>query len=345
MNSFRILSLSLLILFFSCEKRNAKDPEPNDTVTSNFTISFGSCNNQNIPNQLWDPILLNKPDLFLWGGDIIYSDTYDMKIMKNSYQTMKHDSSYMNFKEKIPVLGTWDDHDYGLNDGGAAYIKKDSVQQIFLDFFDAGTNDPRRKQHGIYFSKAYQIGDKSINIIMLDTRYFRTELTIDPKGKKKYIPNSDNEGTILGAEQWTWLEEVLTNSKANFNVIVSSIQFLSDQHGFETWGNMPNQVLKMKEILAKTKAKGVIILSGDRHLAEISKVNVQGMTYPLIDFTSSGMTHSYVSYSGEVNPYRVSEVVVQKNFGILRFDLKKNEVNMEIRGEGNQLFESYHQKY
>jgi alkaline phosphatase D len=335
----------MLILLFSCEKRNIKIPEPNDAVTNNFTISFGSCNNQNIPNPLWDPIVLNKPDLFLWGGDIIYSDTYDMKVMKNSYQTMKNDSSYMNFKEKIPVLGTWDDHDYGLNDGGASYSKKDSVQQIFLDFFDTDANDQRRKQRGIYFLKAYQIGDAWINIIMLDTRYFRTELTKDPKGKKRYIPNSNDEGTILGAGQWTWLEEVLTKSKANFNVIVSSIQFLSDQHGFETWGNMPNEVLKMKDILAKSGAKGVIILSGDRHLAEISKVDVEGMAYPLIDFTSSGMTHSYSSYAGEVNPYRVTEVVSQKNFGVLRFDLKKNEVNMEIRGEGNELYESYTQKY
>ena len=315
------------------------------TEVNDFVISFGSCNNQYIPNQLWGPILLNKPDLFIWAGDIIYCDTYDMNLMKDNYQKMKHDTSYMNFKEKIPVLGTWDDHDYGLNDGGASYSKKDSVQQIFLDFFDADANDQRRKQRGIYFSKTYQIGEASIKVIVLDTRYFRSELTKDPTGKNRYIPNSDSEITMLGAAQWTWLEEVLTNSKSNFNIIVSSIQFLSDQHGFETWGNMPNEVLKMKHLLVKTGAKGVIILSGERHLAEISKVSVSGMTYPLIDFTSSGMTHSYTSYSGEINPYRVSEVIFQKNFGLLRFDLKQNEVNMEIRGEGNQLFDSYIQKY
>ena len=87
---------------------------------------------------------------------------------------------------------------------------------IFLDFFDASTNDPRRKQQGIYFSKAYQIGDKRINVIILDTRYFRSELTKDSAGQKRYIPNKHNEGTILGAAQWAWLEEVLSNSKANF---------------------------------------------------------------------------------------------------------------------------------
>jgi alkaline phosphatase D len=69
------------------------------------------------------------------------------------------------------------------------------------------------------------------------------------------------------------------------------------------------------------------------------------MNYPLIDFTSSGMTHSYDTFKGESNPYRVSEVVSKKNFGILRIDLTNNLVKMEIRGENNALFQSYIQKY
>ena len=31
---------------------------------------------------------------------------------------MKNDSAYINFTKKVPIIGTWDDHDYGLNDGG-----------------------------------------------------------------------------------------------------------------------------------------------------------------------------------------------------------------------------------
>ncbi len=294
---------------------------------------------------MWDPILSNEPQVFIWGSDIIYSDTYDMSIMSNAYQKMKNDSAYMNLKENLSVLGVWDEHAYGLNDGGANYSQKDSVQQIFLDFFDVDSLDNRRKQKGIYNSKLFKIDDYSINIILLDTRYFRSELTKDPEGKKRYIPNNNSESTMLGTEQWNWLENELTSSKANFNIIMSSIQFLSYEHGFESWGNMPNEINKMEEILAGSNAKGIILLSGDRHIAEISKANVPGMTYPLIDFTSSGMTHSYDTFKGESNPYRVSEVVSKKNFGILRIDLTNNLVKMEIRGENNALFQSYIQKY
>ncbi len=296
-------------------------------------------------NILWKEILKNKPDIFVWGGDIIYCDTEDMQFMKKNYEQQKKDSSYQNFLKKVPVIGTWDDHDYGVNDGGSSYVKKDTVQNLFLDFFDIDSLDTRRLQKGVYFSKDINLGENAVKILVLDTRYFRSDLTIDSTGVKRYIPNTYGQGTMLGELQWKWLEKELKTSKANFNIIVTSIQFLSKEHGFETWGNMPHEVAKMKEIISNSQAKGVIFLSGDRHIAEISKDNIAQLNYPLIDITSSGMTHSYTSFQGEPNQYRIGNVVAQKNFGILHFNFESNTVSMEIRGENNILYESYVQKY
>jgi len=332
------------LFLFSCN--NSKESKKlEDSASNQFILSFGSCNNQNLKNKMWDEILKNKPDVFVWGGDIVYADTEDMNLMKKIYEIQKNDFSYINFKKYIPVIGTWDDHDYGLNDGGIEYAKKDSVQQIFLDFFDVGKLDQRRVQQGVYHSRKYFVGKNTINIIVLDTRYFRTGLTKDTTGVKRFTPNDYGEGSILGKTQWLWLENELNNTKANFNIIVSSIQFLSFEHGFESWGNMPHEVDKLKQIIVNSKAKGVIILSGDRHIAEISKDTISGLNYPLIDFTSSGLTHSYTAYKGEPNKFRMTKVVADKNFGILKFDLEKNQVTMEIRGENNVLYESISQKY
>ena len=315
------------------------------TEKNDFVLSFGSCNNQNVQNNLWSPILSHDPDVFIWGGDIIYSDTEDMSFMAKNYHKMKRDSSYVHFKKQVPILGTWDDHDYGLNDGGVHYSQKDSVQQLFLDFFDIPVDDPRRTQKGIYYAQNFEVGESSIKIIILDTRFFRSDLSKDPSGEKRYIPNDSNEITMLGESQWKWLETELTDSKAQFNIIMSSIQFLSYEHGYESWGTMPREVKKMENILVKSKARGIILLSGDRHIAEISSKAIEGLDYPLIDMTSSGMTHSYDSFKGEPNAYRLTEVVAQKNFGILRFDFDKNLVKMEIRGEENTLFRAIEQKY
>lgn len=336
MTYFKTLFLIFLTIS-SCNKIAEKE--------NSFTISFGSCNNQVLENKLWPDIKKSNPDVWIWGGDIIYSDTEDMNFMELNYNKQKSDTAYLNFIKNVDVLGTWDDHDYGLNDGGIEYTQKATAQKLFLDFLNVPLNDVRRQQKGIYFAKDYLINNNSIKIILLDTRYFRTQLTKDTLTSKRYKPNVYGEGSILGEKQWKWLENELKNSEATFNIIVSSIQFLSTEHGFESWGNMPHEVDKFENLLISTKAKNIIILSGDRHISEISKKDIEGLNYPLIDFTSSGMTHSYTSFKNEPNKFRIVDVVSEKNFGILRFDFNTNSVKMEIKGENNAVFQTFEQKY
>ena len=108
---------------------------------------------------------------------------------------------------------------------------------------------------------------------------------------------------------------------------------------------MPHEIDKLENLLKTTKAKNTIILSGDRHISEISKKEIKDLKYPLIDFTSSGLTHSYTGFTAESNKYRVSNVVSKKSFGLLKFDFKNSKVNMEMRGENNKLYEAFIQKY
>lgn len=346
MNYFKSVAL-LFLLIFSCK---TSEKQKNNALVSkqtnaDFVIAFGSCNNQTLPNTLWSAIEKNKPTIWIWGGDVIYTDTYDMAFMAENYRKQKNNADYADFSKKVEVLGTWDDHDYGLNDGGVEYPKKAEAQQLFLDFLDVAKNDVRRKQEGVYFAKDYNVNNKQIKIILLDTRYFRTALTADNETEKRFKPNPYGEGTMLGETQWKWLKNELQNSKAAYNIIVSSIQFLAGEHGFETWGNMPHEAAKLENLIKSSGAKNAIILSGDRHISEISKKEIDGLGYPLIDFTSSGLTHSYSDFKGEPNKYRLGNVVSKKSFGILNFDFINKSVTMEIRGENNVVFETYTQNY
>ena len=333
----KYLPLLFLFLFTGAGCKRSEHPD--------LVIAFGSCSNQRVENKMWSPILANQPELFVWGGDIVYSDTEDMERMRKAYDEFKKDSAYSQFAKETKITGTWDDHDYGLNDGGAEWKHKDSVQQILLDFLDVGNDDPRRTRKGVYHKQVIQVGDKTVKILLLDTRYYRSGLTKDPSGQKRYVPNPYGEGTMLGEEQWSWLDQELSDSSTDFNLIVSSIQFLSGEHGFETWANMPHEVDRMISLIRKHKPRGVIFLTGDRHIAEISRMDVKKLPYPLIDFTSSGMTHSYESFSGEPNRYRATEVVSAKNFGLLKFHMKEGRVDLEIRGENNEILESLSQTY
>lgn len=340
-------SFLLFFIVSSCKTNGNKQNEAENTkaVSIDFSIAFGSCNNQVLPNVMWNEVLKNKPDVWIWGGDIIYSDTEDMSLMAKNYKIQKAQPDYVNFIKKVEVLATWDDHDYGLNDGGKEYSKKVEAQSLFLDFIDVDKADKRRDQEGVYFAKNYTIDDKTIKIIILDTRYFRTALTRDTITKKRYKPNTYGNGSMLGEIQWEWLKNQLQNSKASFNIVVSSIQFLSDEHGYESWGNMPHEGDKLLKLIKTSKAKNVIFLSGDRHISEFSKREEDSLAYPLIDFTSSGLTHSYANFRGESNTYRVGEVVFEKSYGILKFNFKDNTVIMQMRGENNSLQQELIQSY
>jgi len=339
-----ILYFVLLIQFIDCSPhKTGQKVVQNETVEIDFVIAFGSCNNQRLQNPFWKEIPKNNPSVWIWGGDNIYADTDNMNILHEDYNVLKNHPDYVVFNDSIEVIGIWDDHDYGFNDGGKEYVKKDSAQSLFLDFLDVPANDERRSRQGIYDSKTYKVKDYQVKIFLLDTRYFRSGLTKDTSGKKRYLPQ--DTGTILGDQQWTWLSDQLNKSNADFNIIVSSIQVLSSEHGYETWGNMPHEVDKLKSMIVNSKAKGVILLSGDRHISELSAIDISGLNYPLYDFTSSGLTHSYSEFPGEPNKYRVSEVISEKSFGLLKFNFKKHELNMEVRGEGNKLIYSKQQKY
>jgi alkaline phosphatase D len=338
-----ILSLFVLVSMVGC-KSNSKTKSMNKNAKG-FTLAFGSCNKHTIDNQLWDDIILSKPDVWVWGGDIVYADTDDMQKLKSVYDAQNEIVGYKNLKMKMPIIGTWDDHDYGLNDGGVEFEAKKESQQEFLDFMGVPSNSFRRAQEGVYAVHDYKLPEGAIKVIVLDTRYFRTALTPDTETKKRTKPNAYGEGTVLGKTQWEWLSDELTNSNSDFNVIVSSIQFLSNEHGFETWGNFPHEVEKLKNLIAASKAKGVLILSGDRHISEFSKTMVDNLSYPLVDFTSSGLTHAYSKFTGEPNPFRVGEVVSTESFGLLKFNFEKKQVDFQIIGDGGTVLGELQQEY
>lgn len=348
------LRISLLLLLLnSCgpgkmhEENRVLKPDQgvglNNIESADFTIAFGSCNKQNLPQPLWEPIISNNPDVFIWGGDNIYADTEDMNKMEQDYKIQKSNPGYQKLSSSTPVLGTWDDHDYGKNDAGAHWEYKEESQQEFLDFLDVPQNDERRQREGVYHSQLFKQEDGSVNVILLDTRYFRSDLMKSQEKGKRYDAN--RKGTVLGEAQWKWLEGELKNSKADFNVIVSSIQFLSAEHGFETWGNFPEEMERLIGLISSSAAENIVLLSGDRHISEFSKTEIPSLKYPLIDFTSSGLTHTYTSFSGEPNQYRVGEVVSDLSFGLLFFDFREKKITMQMRGVGNRLQQELIQVY
>ena len=345
----KLFPLLVFVALIGCKEKETEKVilQPIEPVfTSDFTMVFASCSDQERNQPLWKPIIDNDPDVFIWGGDNVYSDTADMKKMAADYNKVWAHPDYASLAEKTEIIGTWDDHDYGLNDAGVDWEMKDEAQQIFLDFLKIAEDDPLRSQKGVYHTKYYKTPKGSIKVILLDTRYFRSGLNKSTiEGRRYDAWDESNDGTVLGDAQWAWLKKELEDETADFNLIVSSIQLLSYEHGWEKWGNFPSEVDKMIAMVTAAKAKNILFVSGDRHQAEFSLLYREGFKYPIVDFTSSGMTHVFPDSPTENNEYRVMEVVKELNFGLLEFDFDRKKVQMSIRGEGDKVFQSYVQAY
>ena len=247
-----------------------------------------------------------------------------MQKLKDKWNEFSSVPGFKQLRQNSRVLAIWDDHDYGENDAGKEFPKKVESQNIFLDFLNEPANSLRRKTPGIYDSLIVGPPGRRVQFILFDTRYFRTSLKrskVRESGKGPYAPNDSTEAEILGRDQWVWLEKTL-REKAELRIIASSIQVVSTTHGWETWGNFPQERKKLLEMLKKQNSNGTIILSGDRHSSEISKLE-GALPYPLFDITSSAMNQK-LRPKVEENIYRVGKRYFDENFGLLKIDWLPN---------------------
>lgn len=271
-------------------------------------LVFVSCFKQELPAPALDTIAGLRPDVFVWMGDNVYGDSEDMAVLRAKYQVAREHPGYARIRSVARVIGTWDDHDYGANDAGKEFPKKAESQQVLLDFLDVPESSPRRLQEGVYAVEDFGPPGKMVRVILLDTRYFR-----DPVG---------SDGTMLGEAQWQWLEKMLTGSEARVNVLVSSIQVLPAEHRFEKWANFPKERKRLLDLLAREDVPPVVILSGDRHVAEIS-LDSESCGYPLYDLTSSSLNLP-LGGGDEPNRHRVGRLFRPSNFGSLSIDWSRD---------------------
>jgi len=264
---------------------------PELTIT---TLGFGSCARQDRPQPIWDSINAARCDAFVLLGDNIYADTSDPAVFRAKYALLAAMPGFAKLRQTTPLFVTWDDHDYGTNDGGAGFLGAETAQKEFCDFFQVPANSPLR--------------------------------------------------TTPGEGQWAWFERRL-REPAEIRVVISSIQLIPTEHGSEKWENFPKERARFLELLRRTQAKGVVVISGDRHLAELSMLTpADGAPYPLYDLTTSGLNQPIAKESEhkaknppkpQPNRYRLHErPYTGSNFGLMRvkWDGPNPSLRLEVCG-------------
>ena len=314
-------------------------PEPAEPLVRR--IAFGSCLGQDGVQPIWDHVIGTKPDVFVFLGDNVYSDTADEVELRAAYAKLAAQPGFQKLRQKTRVLATWDDHDYGTNDSGGDFPAKEASKQTFLDFWGVPRDSPRRGRDGVYHAEVTGPPGKRVQIILLDTRFNRSPLTFkeDPKDLVhggRYQPVTDPAATLLGPNQWAWLEDQL-RVPAQIRIIASSIQVVDEDYGGEKWANFPLERKKLFDLL--WRSTGSLFISGDRHFAELSMMDGNA-GYPVYDLTSSSLNWSeHMFRMLERNRHRIAVLNRGDNFGLIEIEWERRDplIRMQIRDEDGDV--------
>lgn len=309
-------------------------PGMDEAVTS---IAFGSCNTAQREIPILATIAGESHDLFMYVGDNVYGDARaynaDLPELRENYAALAARPEFRLLRSAVPMLATWDDHDYGMNDMGRDFPFKGFAEQLFLDFWGASEDDPRRQREGIYDAQIFGPEGQRVQVIMLDTRYFRSDLTrtdeYGAEGRERYIPSDNPDQDMLGSAQWAWLADQLAEP-ADLRLIVSSIQVLADGHGWEAWRTMPLERDRLFRLINESGAQGVVFVSGDRHSAGLYRRD-DVASYPLYEITSSALNMASSRENTEPGPNRLGQMYSAENYGVIGIDWEQDQLSLEIR--------------
>lgn len=305
-----------------------------------FSVAVGSCAYVN--EAYWDrpgkpygdsleifqTIAAQQPDLMLWIGDNTYMREGDWNSRGGMMHRYSHTRSLPEMQKLLHTAqhyATWDDHEYGPNDSDRSFWNKELSAEAFRTFWPM----PSQPLGGGPVTSTFSWGD--CQFFMLDNRWFRA-------------PNnsSDSSREFLGEEQINWLMDALTSSRANFKIIVCGGQILNDARVYENYAQYPVERRKFLDRLTAANIPGLFFVSGDRHHAELSKLNRPGK-YPLYDLTTSPLTAGIHNPGKEANTLRVPNTMFNgHNFALLRFSGTAKDRVMTIAlkdNRGNSVWE------
>ena len=321
-------------------RRRAADTLTREVVSR---IAFGSGADQDRSQPVWDTVLALRPQLMLMLGNSVLADSDDMLELQLQYDKLAAKPGFAQLRRQSRFLVTWNDRDFGREDGGADFVKRAESKQLFLDFWEVPPGSARRRQQGIYTSQRFGPPGRRLQVILLDTRYDRGPLwRVSPdeavnrgvQGMGPYLPNDHERARMLGEEQWHWLEAQL-RQPADLRLLVTSIPAVMEFTGWESWANMPLERQRLIDLIRDTRASGVLLLSGDTPWSEISRLDGE-ISYPLWDITSSSLNRRGAGIGP--NRHRVGSATTEPNFGYMEIDWTEADpaIRIELRSVANR---------
>ncbi|MDG1873496.1 MAG: alkaline phosphatase D family protein [Mariniblastus sp.] len=237
------------------------------------TAAFVSCVNDST-DPVWKEMAKHELNLLCLGGDTPYADTGNLADLRQKHRHLLQRPNLADMGRSISVVGTWDDHDFGLNNanGKRDAALKSNTRRALMEYrahdqFGSGNE-------GIF----HKTDQGALEVFLLDARWY---------SQTSASPVDANQSTCFGKTQWQWLLENLRQSKAPFKILLQG-QIWQDKKNGET-DDMQTYYAERDALLdfIKTeKISGVVLVGGDIHVSRYL-MHPQRVGYNLHDFIIS----------------------------------------------------------
>jgi hypothetical protein len=289
-----------------------------DTRKANGRFALVSCMmDLLIPIQryMWKSMERARPDLIFFIGDSSYTDVGGNGTLESNWrrhmQTRRSLDLYY-WPRLIPIVATWDDHDYAGNNATKNNPLNGKSINVFKTMFGFTPRGPASLGPGVSSTMEF-FGQR---FYLMDCRTWRDEW-------------ETAKGLQWGVQQEEWLMKSLTSS-ATPTWLLNGSQFFGkylEKDSFE--GRHPYQFKRVLENLRSIEAP-IAFGSGDVHFSEVMRIERPVLGYETFEITSSSMhslTAPWVNIR-KANPRRIATtwhynyVVVQGRAAPGRLDFR-----------------------
>jgi phosphodiesterase/alkaline phosphatase D-like protein len=296
-------------------------------------LGLGSCA-PSTPDHIWTRVLQEGCQGFVFLGDTPYIDSDQLSVARTKHRDFLRQPEIAAMIRQIPCWGTWDDHDFGINDGHGDFSGKHVARIAFCEYranrtfgHDAeGNEQPRPFGEGRGIHTSFRFGP--LEVFLLDPRWFsRTGPSwADPA-----------QTTCLGRHQWEWLKEKLRDSTATFKAITTGMIWddkkNSEKDDWETYSYEREAIF---DFIRDQRIPGCFLIGGDIHVSRALNYGDR-VGYPLWQFIISPMHGSTISSLNVPHPALVHSAVEPHVF--LRLGVNHKELQARwINRDGRQIF-------
>jgi alkaline phosphatase D len=286
---------------------------------ADLRVVFGSCPKYQDDRiqPIWPWVSHYDPDILLWIGDNVYSDSLDPDIIREEYRRQRDIPALQPILHDISHLAIWDDHDYGLNNHDRTNPIKEDAYTVFREYW-ANPSYGLPDVKGVFFK--YTWG--TIDFFFVDDRWYR-----DPD-EDPDVPGK----TMLGSAQLEWLESELAASEAVFKVLVSGSGFSVEKGvGGDSWAAFLHERNDLFDFIRDRGISGVVLLSGDTHIGELNVIPWSDRGgYDYYDLVSSPLAQTTPDSWLERRPERrIWPAFFQSsNFGLVDFHMQGDDPHL-----------------